>query len=111
MTPMPLSPLPRTTANLAAAVMAATLAFALGCKNRQAAPAPPPVAHSSHVTKPVAASSDPDVLLKGQAALGDFTTDAPGVRRLLTTADLAEPYETNDRRRRLGASGGRCRSG
>jgi len=30
----------------------------------------------------------------GKEALGDWTTDAPGVRRKLTVADLAAPYET-----------------
>jgi glucose/arabinose dehydrogenase len=30
----------------------------------------------------------------GKDALGDWTTDAPGVRRKLTVDDLAEPYET-----------------
>jgi glucose/arabinose dehydrogenase len=34
------------------------------------------------------------VTLTGQAALGDWTTDAPGVRRKLTTADLPAPYAT-----------------
>jgi glucose/arabinose dehydrogenase len=33
-------------------------------------------------------------VLTGQEALGDWTTDAPGVRRKLTIADLAKPYET-----------------
>ncbi len=32
--------------------------------------------------------------LTGAAALGDWTTDAPGVRRKLTVADLPKPYET-----------------
>ncbi len=32
--------------------------------------------------------------LTGKAALGDWTTDAPGVRRKITTADLATPYDT-----------------
>ncbi len=35
-----------------------------------------------------------DVTLTGKAALGDWTTDAPGVRRRLTTADLPPPFET-----------------
>ena len=30
----------------------------------------------------------------GKDALGDWTTDAPGVRRKITTADLATPYDT-----------------
>lgn len=33
--------------------------------------------------------------LTGQGALGDWTTDAPGVRRRITTADLAKPFETS----------------
>ena len=32
--------------------------------------------------------------LTGQDALGDWTTDAPGVRRKITVADLARPYDT-----------------
>ncbi|AIE85923.1 PQQ-dependent sugar dehydrogenase [Fimbriimonas ginsengisoli] len=32
--------------------------------------------------------------LTGQAALGDWTTDAPGVRRKITVADLPRPYAT-----------------
>jgi len=32
--------------------------------------------------------------LVGRDALGDWTTDAPGVRRKIAVADLAEPYET-----------------
>src|SRR5215470_11947699 len=33
-------------------------------------------------------------VLTGQAAMGDWTTDAPGVRRKLTPADLPAPYAT-----------------
>jgi hypothetical protein len=33
-------------------------------------------------------------LLTGNAAMGDWTTDAPGVRRKLTVADLLAPYAT-----------------
>jgi len=32
--------------------------------------------------------------LTGKEALGDWTTDAPGVRRKITIDDLATPYET-----------------
>ena len=32
--------------------------------------------------------------LTGKDALGDWTTDAPGVRRRVTTRELAKPYET-----------------
>src|SRR4051794_39631091 len=33
-------------------------------------------------------------VLTGREALGDWTTDAPGVRRKITVDDLATPYET-----------------
>jgi hypothetical protein len=33
-------------------------------------------------------------VLTGSAALGDWTTDAPGVRRRITVADLPKPYES-----------------
>jgi glucose/arabinose dehydrogenase len=33
-------------------------------------------------------------VLTGQEALGDWTTDAPGVRRRISLDDLAQPYET-----------------
>jgi glucose/arabinose dehydrogenase len=36
----------------------------------------------------------PGGVLTGKEALGDWTTDAPGVRRRITTADLPRPYAT-----------------
>ena len=36
----------------------------------------------------------PDDVLTGEAALGDWATDAPGVRRKITLADLPPPYAT-----------------
>ncbi|HEX7176877.1 MAG TPA: sorbosone dehydrogenase family protein [Pyrinomonadaceae bacterium] len=36
----------------------------------------------------------PGGVLTGKDALGDWTTDAPGVRRRITTADLPRPFET-----------------
>src|SRR5688500_18783965 len=33
-------------------------------------------------------------VLTGQEALGDWTTDAPGVRRRITPADMPPPYQT-----------------
>jgi hypothetical protein len=41
-----------------------------------------------------ATSPRADEVLTGKAALGDWTTDAPGVRRKITLADLATPYDT-----------------
>ncbi len=40
------------------------------------------------------AADDAGKTLTGKDALGDWTTDAPGVRRKLTLPDLASPYET-----------------
>jgi glucose/arabinose dehydrogenase len=36
----------------------------------------------------------PGQVLTGQGALGDWTTDAPGVRRRITPADMPAPYAT-----------------
>src|SRR3954449_7785707 len=41
-----------------------------------------------------AGAEDAGKTLSGKEALGDWTTDAPGVRRKITLADLATPYET-----------------
>ena len=40
----------------------------------------------------------PDALVTGEAALGDWTTDAPGVRRRITPADMPAPYATKSAR-------------
>lgn len=45
------------------------------------------------VTVWLAAATD-GLVLKGTAAFGDWHTDKPGVRRLLTAADLPAPYST-----------------
>jgi glucose/arabinose dehydrogenase len=37
-------------------------------------------------------------LLTGQEAMGDWTTDAPGVRRRITVADLPKPFATESAR-------------
>jgi len=39
-------------------------------------------------------SQKQDKVLSGQGAMGDWTTDAPGVRRRITTADLPKPFES-----------------
>ena len=40
------------------------------------------------------AAAPADRVLRGEGALGDWTTDAPGVRRRITVADLPKPYES-----------------
>ena len=41
-----------------------------------------------------AVAADGGKLLKGEGAYGDWREDAPGVRRLITPADLPKPYAT-----------------
>ena len=43
----------------------------------------------------LAHSADESAVRAGQAAFGDWTTDAPGVRRKITSADLVAPYLTS----------------
>jgi hypothetical protein len=64
----------------------------LGCRRR---PAPAPSPTSSTMAPLPSGFAKPDgSLLVGEAAMGDFTADAPGVRRKLTAADLRPPNET-----------------
>jgi glucose/arabinose dehydrogenase len=49
------------------------------------------VSRTTPATTPVARTSGEEVLT-GDAAKGDWTSDAPGVRRKLTTSDLPQPY-------------------
>ncbi len=62
---------------------ALAVAFVLGCAQRDVA---------------VGALSSPlsrqDGVLTGRAALADYTSEAPGLRRRITVADLPEPYAT-----------------
>lgn len=50
------------------------------------------VAKNKHETPSPGSHQDHAELRIGEAAKGDWTTDAPGVRRKLTTADLPRPY-------------------
>ena len=66
------------------------LALLTACHSKSA-PAPRPI--------DVAATPPrPGELLTGEAARGDWTTDAPGVRRKLTLADLPPPHATESAR-------------
>ncbi len=73
---------PKIYHRLAAGAMLALLGTSVPSR----AAAPPPAARAA---APAAAG-----VLTGREALGDFTTDAPGVRRKITVDDLAPPYET-----------------
>ena len=57
------------------------------------------IAHSVRAADPAGAARP---VLTGEAAYGDWTTDAPGVRRRITPADLPPPYATKS-----AANGGR----
>jgi glucose/arabinose dehydrogenase len=54
-----------------------------------------PAAKSSTQSPPTSAAPVVGKTLTGEAAKGDWSTDAPGVRRKLTTADLPPPYSTD----------------
>lgn len=60
-----------------------------------AAPAPSPPAPPPNAAPAASGGSPAPVALTGQAAMGDWSTDAPGVRRKLTAADLPAPYATS----------------
>ena len=58
-------------------------------QRRQGAPPQAPAA-----TQPQGGAARAGRLLTGRDALGDWTTDAPGVRRRITTNDLPPPFDT-----------------
>lgn len=71
------------------AIVLPAFLFAFGCSRTKSDPSP---------AQPVPVSTEkprPGDLLTGEAALGDFTTDAPGVRRKITAADLPRPGATD----------------
>src|SRR5436190_12860121 len=49
------------------------------------------VALHLHIVAAIAPAAETGPLLTGKAAMGDWTTDAPGVRRKLTVQDLPPP--------------------
>src|SRR5690349_13456024 len=54
----------------------------------------PPAGASGPQDRGAGTSTAPERVLTGADALGDWTTDAPGVRRKITVDDLAPPYDT-----------------
>ncbi|HEY6186037.1 MAG TPA: sorbosone dehydrogenase family protein [Pyrinomonadaceae bacterium] len=73
-------------------IIAVLLMGASNCSIKQDAGAQPTPGARTATQNP--ATQKPGSVLKGKAALGDWTTDAPGVRRLITTADMPEPFAT-----------------
>jgi hypothetical protein len=49
------------------------------------------IAASFSVATQIAAPAESDRLLTGKGAMGDWKSDAPGVRRKITIADLPHP--------------------
>jgi glucose/arabinose dehydrogenase len=95
--------LPQVAAGLlTAAAGAAVVASCTAAKNAAAGGAPATNAADEMVApKPETLVKPATVNYKasagartGKDALGDWTTDAPGVRRLITPADLPPPYDT-----------------
>jgi glucose/arabinose dehydrogenase len=70
---------------LAAAVVLAAL-LAAGCANADS--------EANAQQKQRVEAGAREGLLVGQGAFGDWTTDAPGVRRRITPGDLPKPYAT-----------------
>ncbi len=54
----------------------------------------PLVASGAMAEAPKAPASAPAVVKTGKDALGDWTTDVPGLRRKITTGDLPAPFDT-----------------
>lgn len=76
---------------LAASLTLAVAVFASGCGRDSANEQ-----MTNARTTPLPQSSRPasEELLTGEAANGDWTTDAPGVRRKITAADMPAPFAT-----------------
>ena len=72
------------------AVLVLALVVAPACSRTKSDPSPAQPAPVRADKRPV-----PGELLTGEAAKGDFTTDAPGVRRKLTVNDLPPPGATD----------------
>jgi glucose/arabinose dehydrogenase len=79
-----------TNRNAALLLAGGALGLAIGCQTNQQLRAQETINQANQAaTKQNAAT-----VLTGAAARGDWTTDAPGVRRRLTPADMDKPYET-----------------
>lgn len=81
-------------AALAALGALSFLILPLGCQSRHGTTGPAPGPGGTAPTPKDASIAKVGELLTGEAAMGDYSTDAPGVRRKLTTADLRPPYQT-----------------
>jgi glucose/arabinose dehydrogenase len=94
-TPEPTSPpTPGPTSSRTAEAPPPTAASGPGGAPAGAAPPPTAAPATSATAAPATSAAAGPAQLTGQAALGDWTTDAPGVRRKLTVADLPAPFAT-----------------
>lgn len=74
---------------------ALTILAAIGCVRAQNTPEAAPEQPATRENRTTANQSPPSTkVLTGADALGDWTTDAPGVRRKIVPADLPKPYAT-----------------
>ena len=90
-------PLPRLRGRRArlrrVAALAALALFVANCANDESTNAQQQRQQPAQA-QPVQAARPAGTVLTGKDALGDWTTDAPGVRRRLTVADLPKPFAT-----------------
>jgi glucose/arabinose dehydrogenase len=82
-------PLTRRIDKLIISIIAGGAVLTAGCGRSEPVNAAGPGSASQSEAKPAAK------VLRGKDALGDWTTDAPGVRRHITTADLPKPFDTS----------------
>ena len=75
---------------------AASFTGSSGCAHAEKSPSSdnPAVRPAADTGRAAPKKAAPRKTLTGKEAMGDWTTDAPGVRRRITAADLAQPYAT-----------------
>jgi glucose/arabinose dehydrogenase len=77
----------RRAGRVAATLAVTGLAMTVGCGQNDPA-------NAVNAASPAQENTGARRVLTGENALGDWTTDAPGVRRLITTRDMPRPYAT-----------------
>jgi glucose/arabinose dehydrogenase len=88
-------PRPRGRSRLRrAATLAAVALFVANCADDESTNAQQQQRGQQPAQSQTAQPARPGKVLTGKDALGDWTTDAPGVRRRITVADLPKPFAT-----------------
>lgn len=71
-----------------------TILAAIGCVGAQNTPSESEEGKKTAESRPAAGNQAAAKVLTGADALGDWTTDGPGVRRKIVPADMPKPYAT-----------------